>query len=232
MPDITIRSLDGSSFGGYAAFPESKSAPGLVVIQEIFGVNAGMRQLCDFYAENGYLAVCPDLFWRQEPGVQLSDQNQADWERAFTLYKNFDVEASVRDLFATLAHTRRMPECNGKVGAVGYCLGGRLAWLVATRSDVDCTVSYYGVNIDAMLDELYEIRMPLLLHIAEKDKFVPPSAQQKILKAIVRNPAIQAFAYPDAEHAFARPQGQTFRPDAAKLANERTLDFLARNLRR
>ncbi len=230
MPDITIRSLDGAQFGGYAAFPKNDSAPGLVVIQEIFGVNAAMRSICDDFAAQGYVAVCPDLFWRQEPNVQLTDQAPADWERAFTLYKNFDVEAGVRDLLAALAHARLMKGSNGKVGAVGYCLGGRLAWLMAARSDIDCTVSYYGVNIENMLDEIYEIRAPLLLHIAENDKFVSPAARQKILDALPRNPVVAAFTYPGAEHAFARPGGQNFREGAANLARERTAAFLKQHL--
>lgn len=232
MPDITIKSLHGGAFGGYAALPQAENAPGLIVIQEIFGVNDAMRQICDFYAAQGYLAVCPDLFWRQEPNVRLTDQTEIEWNKAFSLYKNFDVEASVRDLLATLAHVRRMKGCNGKVGDVGYCLGGRLAWLMASRSDIDCSVSYYGVGLDTMLDELYEIRMPLLLHIAERDKFVSPSVQQKILGSIQRNPAVSAYVYAGAEHAFARPHGQTYREDAASLANTRTLQFLAEQLKR
>ena len=231
MPDITISSLDGASFGGYAALPKVGHGPGLVVIQEIFGVNAVMRSLCDGFAAKGYIAVCPDLFWRQEPGVHLTDKTDAEWDRALTLFKGFDVEAGVRDLLATLAHVRRMPGCSGKVGTVGYCLGGKLAWLMAARSDVDCTVSYYGVGLEAMLDEMHDVRMPLLLHIAENDKFVSPAAREKILSAVTRNHVIATHTYPGAEHAFARPGGQTYRAESAELANRRTDEFLASHLR-
>lgn len=231
MSDIIIKSLHDAEFSGYAAHPAQASAPGLIVIQEIFGVNDVMRQICDMYAAQGYLAVCPDLFWRQEPNVQLTDKTEAEWDHAFKLYKKFDVEASIRDLLATLAHVRQMKGCNGKVGAVGYCLGGRLSWLMASRSDVDCTVSYYGVGLDAMLDEIYDIRMPLLLHLAEKDKFVLPATQQRILGALCRNRNVSAFTYSGAEHAFARPNGQTYQAEAAALANERTLAFLAQHLK-
>lgn len=232
MPDIQIKSLDGKEFSAYAAHPKGGSGPGIVVIQEIFGVNAGMRGLCDGLAEKGFLAVCPDLFWRLEPGVQLTDQSAAEWDRAFDLYKRFDVEAGVRDLLAALAHVRRMPGCTGKVGTIGYCLGGKLAWLMAARSDVDCSVGYYGVGIEDMLDELHDIRMPLLLHIAELDKFCPPEARRRILSAVARNPAITACTYPGVDHAFARPNGQNFNAEAAERANRHSLEFLAANLQR
>lgn len=222
MPDITIQSLEGKSFGAYCAMPSSGQGPGIVVIQEIFGVNAGMRELCDDFAKKGYIAVCPDLFWRQEPGIQLTDKTPTEWDHAFELYKGFDVEAGVRDLLSTLAHVRRMPGCSGKVGAVGYCLGGKLAFLVATRSDAEAIVSYYGVELDKYLGEVPDIRMPTILHIAALDKFVPEPVRQKILKAIAKNPAINAYVYEGVDHAFSRPHGQNYNAEAAKLAAERT----------
>jgi carboxymethylenebutenolidase len=230
MPDITIKSLDGKEFGAYFAAPAVNNGPGLIVMQEIFGVNQGMRQICDMFAAQGYMAVCPDLFWRQQPGVQITDQTPAEWDRAFALYQGFDVEAGVRDLLATLAHVRRMPGCGGKVGTVGYCLGGKLAYLMATRSDADCNVSYYGVGLQDMLGEIRDIRMPLMLHIAELDKFVPPDARQKILTAAARNPVITPYVYDGVDHAFARPNGQTYNQQAAELANQRTADFFNKHL--
>src|SRR3984885_2367248 len=163
MPDVKIKSLHQEEFGAYLAVPKNNRGPGIIVIQEIFGVNAAMRSICDSLAAKGYMAICPDLFWRQQPGVQLTDKTPAEWDRAFELYKGFDVEAGVRDLLATLAHVRSMKGCNGKVGAVGYCLGGKLAYLMASRSDVDACASYYGVGLDEMLDEVHDIRMPLIL---------------------------------------------------------------------
>jgi carboxymethylenebutenolidase len=230
MPDITITSLQGHEFGAYCAAPESGNGPGLIVVQEIFGVNANMRKLCDDFAAQGYIAVCPDLFWRQQPGIQLTDKTPAEWERAFELYQGFDVEAGLCDLLLTLGHIRKMEGCNGKVGTVGYCLGGKLAYLLATRSDVDVAVSYYGVELDKYLGEVPEIRMPLLLHIAGLDKYVPPDSRAKILKSIARNPVITAHVYENADHAFARIAGQNYDREAAELAQKRTLEFLADSL--
>jgi carboxymethylenebutenolidase len=222
MPDIQISALDGTIFGAYCALPPGGHGPGMIVIQEIFGVNANMRRICDEYAAKGYIAVCPDLFRRQEPGVQLTDKTKEEWDHAFALYKGFDVEAGVRDLFSTMAHIRQMPGCSGKVGAVGFCLGGKLAYLMATRSDVDAAVGYYAAGLEDKLDEVQDIRMPTMMHMAELDKFMPPDVRNKVLRAFGRNPTIVAHVYPGVDHAFARIGGEHFDADAAKLANERT----------
>lgn len=230
MPDIQIPSLDGASFQAYAALPAGGNGPAIIVAHEIFGVNESLRRICDDLAAQGYIAVCPDLFWRQEAGVQLSEQSDVDWEHAQRLYKGFDVEAGVRDLLATLAFLRRMPGCSGKVGALGYSIGGRLAYLMASRSDVDCCVSYYPVGIDALLDEVYDIRMPYLIHFAEQDKFISQAARQKIAMSVSRNPVIAVETYPNVDHGFARPDGQKYNPPAATKANDLTLAFLKKNL--
>jgi carboxymethylenebutenolidase len=230
VPDIKIKSLDEREFGAYYAAPASQRGAGIIVIQEIFGVNVAMRKICDDFAAKGYLAVCPDLFWRQQPGVQLTDKTPAEWDRAFELYKGFDVEAGVRDLLATLAHIRAMKGCSGKVGAVGSCLGGKLAYLMASRSDVDATVGYYGVGLDELLDEVHDIRTPLMLHFAALDKFSPAATREKILAGLKKNPVIEAYVYENVDHAFARPDGQNYNKQAAELANSRTAEFFAKNL--
>ena len=232
MTQIEINAFDRHFFHAYIARPQHSSAPGIVVCQEIFGVNAGMRHICDGLAAQGYIAVCPDLFWRQERDVQLSDQTPEEMEVAFKLYEGFNVEHGITDLLATMAAVRRLPECNGSIGTVGYCLGGKLAYLLMARSDADCGVSYYGVGLEELLHEVQDIRRPLLMHIAEQDKFVPPAAQAKILQGVARNPLIAAQVYSGVDHAFARPDGVHYDAAAATRANQRTRDFFAAHLGR
>ncbi|MGR0187156.1 dienelactone hydrolase family protein [Azospirillum aestuarii] len=231
MTDISIPAGDGGSFSAYVAKPAGGGpAPGLVVIQEIFGVNQVMRDLCDGFAAQGWLAVCPDLFWRQEPGVQITDKTQEEWNRAFALMNGMDQDKAVDDLKATLAWLRQNPECTGKAGAVGYCLGGRLAFMMAARSDSDANVSYYGVGLDGLVGEAASITKPLLMHIAEKDQFVPAEAREKVLAAVKGNPNVTAHVYPGMDHAFARAGGAHFDAEAADLANGRTAAFFKQHL--
>ena len=230
MTDVTIDAADGGRFSAYLAKPASTPAPGIVVIQEIFGVNQVMRELCDGFAAQGYLAVCPDLFWRQEPGVQLTDKSQDEWNRAFVLMNGMDQDKAVEDLKATLGWLRQQPECSGKAGTVGYCLGGRLAFMMATRSAADANVSYYGVGLDSLLGELDGITKPLLMHVAEQDKFVPPEAREKIVAAVPRNPRVTLHVYPGVNHAFARVGGEHWDKNAADLANQRTAAFFKQQL--
>lgn len=230
MTDVTIRATDGGSFSAYLATPKSGKGPGIVLIQEIFGVNKVMRDLADGFAAQGYTVMCPDLFWRQEPGIQITDKTEAEWKKAFALYQGFNVEKGVDDLKATLAALRKHPACSGKVGSVGYCLGGKLAYLMATRSDSDANVGYYGVGIQDQLDEAKNIRKPLLLHIAGKDQFVPPEAQAKIKQSLKGNPHVTIYDYPAQDHAFARVGGQHYDKAAADQANQRTAEFFKKNL--
>jgi carboxymethylenebutenolidase len=229
MPDITISSQDGR-FSAYLAKPASGGGPGIVLIQEIFGINKVMRDIADGHAANGYMALCPDLFWRQQPGVQLTDQSEAEWQKARQFMQGFDVAKGVEDLIATLKHLRGLEGCTGKVGSVGYCLGGKLAYLMATRSDADCNVSYYGVGLQALLDEAANIKHPLMLHIAEEDQSVPKEAQAKITSRLANHPQVTIHTYPGMGHAFARVGGQHYNKTAADTANQRTADFLGQHL--
>ncbi len=229
MPDITIEGTDGS-FGAYLATPASTPAPGLVVAQEIFGVNQVMREVCDWLAGEGFTACCPDIFWRIEPGIQLSDRTEAEWARAFELFGLFDVDKGVEDLKATLAHLRGHEACTGKAGSIGYCLGGKLAYLMAARSDADGNVSYYGVGLDELLGEAANITKPLLLHMASKDQFVPPDAQEKIKAGLAGHARVTLHVYEGRDHAFARVGGEHYDRAAAELANRRSLDLLKGSL--
>jgi carboxymethylenebutenolidase len=226
----TITTNDGT-FGAYVARPSAASAPAIVVIQEIFGVNQVMRDITDSLAAQGYLAICPDLFWRIEPGIDITDKTEAEWKRAFELFNAFDVDAGVGDIAATLDHIRKDKGCNGKVGAVGYCLGGQLAFLTACRTDSDASVSYYGVGLESRVGEAEKLTHPLLMHIAEEDQFVPKPAQAIILAALKDHPQIEIHTYPGCDHAFAREGGEHFNAEAAKLANGRSLQFFERTLK-
>lgn len=226
---IDIAVGDGK-FSAYLASPASGKGPGVLVIQEIFGVNKVMRDICDSYAAQGYFALCPDIFWRQEPGVDITDQSQAEWDKAFSLYKGFDENKGVEDLKASLAALRKVEGCNGKAGVTGYCLGGKLTYLMACRSDVDAAAAYYGVGIDAALDEAKNIKAPTILHIAEKDGFVPPEAQKKIRDALKGHPKVTIHGYAENDHAFCREGGQHYDVAACKLANGRTMDLFKKAL--
>jgi carboxymethylenebutenolidase len=230
MAEITIKASDGSgSFFAYVAEPATKPAGAVIVIQEIFGVSDSLKQIADAVADQGFIAVAPDLFWRLEPRVNLSDRTQAEWDKAFALLNAFDQDKGVDDLKATLATARKLPGCNGRAGTMGFCLGGRMAMMMAQRSDADCNVSYYGVGLEGLLAEgSGGITRPLLAHIAEMDKFVPKAAQGQILAALAPNPVVEAHVYPGVDHAFARIGGQHWDGRAAAIANGRTAAFLAR----
>ena len=227
--DIVIASPEGT-FGGYLATPSAGRGPGIVVIQEIFGVNAFVRHVADGCAARGYFALAPDLFWRIEPNVQLTDKTDAEWKRAFDLMGRFNADSGVKDIQATIAHLRKEHGCNGKVGAVGYCLGGLLAYLTACRTDADSSVGYYGVNIQKMLGEAKNIKHPLMLHIAEKDQFVPPEAQKEIVDGLKDNALVTLHTYAGMDHAFARTGGAHYDHAAAELANTRTATFFRQHL--
>lgn len=226
---ISITGPDGQ-FAGYLAVPSSGRGPGIVVIQEIFGVNQVMRDIADDLAAHGYLALVPDLFWRLEPGVQLTDKTDAEWKRAFDLMGRFDPDCGVKDIQAAIDTLRGREGCTGKVGAVGYCLGGLLAYLTAARTDVDASVGYYGVNIQDKLGEAANIKKPLMLHVAGKDQFVPPEAQKTMQAGLAANPLVTLHVYPEMDHAFARVGGAHYDKACADLANGRTSIFFRQHL--
>ena len=226
--EITIAAADGGEFMGYLAAPASGGGPGVVVIQEIFGVNAVMRGITDELAGEGFMALCPDLFWRQEPGIQITDQTDEEWARAFELFQGFDLEKGVADLDSTIETLRGVEGCSGKVGTVGFCLGGRLAYLTATRTRADAAVGYYGVALDEHVDET--IGSPLMLHVAGEDEFAPKESQAKVRAALEGNPKVTIHDYPGQGHAFARVGGKHYDKATADLANGRTVEFLKARL--
>tara|TARA_R110000824_G_scaffold118960_14_gene271927 strand:+ start:47437 stop:48129 length:693 start_codon:yes stop_codon:yes gene_type:complete len=224
---ITIDGPDGS-FNAYLATPASGSGPGIVVIQEIFGVNKVMRDIADDLAAKGFVALCPDLFWRIEPGVDITDQSEEEWAKAFDLFGKFKSDTGIVDIKATIDTLR--PMTNGKVGAVGYCLGGLMAYLTACHTDADAAVGFYGVAINTKLDDAKGIKKPLMLHVAGKDEFVNPEAQAEMHKGLDNNPLVTLHDYPECDHAFARVGGAHYDAKAADSANARTLAFFKEHL--
>ena len=227
MPSITVRATDGSgSFSAHVAEPKAGGgkAGAVVLIQEIFGVNQAMRDTAAWVADMGFTAVCPDLFWRIEPGIDITDKSEAEWKKAFELFNKFDQAKGIEDLKATVAAARALPGCNGKAGTMGYCLGGRLAFLMAEQSDADVNVSYYGVGLDGLLGDLAKVGKPLLVHIADKDEFFPPEGRAKVVAAVKGHPRIACYVYPNADHAFARVNGVHWDGRSAAIANGRSAE--------
>ena len=226
---ITITGKDGS-FSGYLASPGSGKGPGIVVIQEIFGVNQCLRDIADGLASRGFFALVPDLFWRIKPGIELSDKVDADRQVAFDCLGKFDLGTGITDIQSTLDHLRQLPGATGKAGVLGYCLGGQLAYLAAARTDSQASVGFYGIRIEDQLGEAKNIKQPLVLHIAEADDFVPPPAQAKIEQALGGNPLVTLYKYPLMGHAFARVAGMHYDKANADLANVRSQTFFRQHL--
>jgi len=228
---ITIESRDGA-FGAYIARPKTLPAPAVVVLQELFGVNADIRKTCDELAEQGFLAVAPDLFWRQEPGVDLNVTSKADWEHGLRLYQAYDRDAGAKDVKDTINAVHSLPECNGKVAILGYCLGALMVFLTAVRYDgVDAAVAYHGGDTEKYLGEGDGLNAPLLMHLAEEDEFISKPAQAEIKAALAKKPNTTVYSYPGQHHAFSRHNGAHYNAAAAALANGRTSEFLHRRLR-
>lgn len=227
---VSISTLDGAgTFDCYAARPAGAPRAAIVVIQEIFGVNAGIRRKCDRLAKEGYLALAPDLFWRLRPGVELDPDVGEELQEAFGLMGRFDQDLGLRDIEATIRFARDREGCE-KVGAVGYCLGGRLAFMTAARTDADASVGYYAVGIDNLLREKHAIAKPLMLHIATSDHFVGPEAQKAIHEGLDDHPKVTLCDYEGLDHGFATEIGQRRDEAGAALADRRTGEFFARHL--
>lgn len=233
---VAIQVRPGETYNAFLAVPAAARSPALVLMQYICGVNKVMRDLATEFAAAGYLTIVPDLFWRQEPGVTLMDDpsrpTPAEWKRALELNQGFDDQSAVDDLKAALAFVRAHPRGNGAAGSLGYCLGGRMAWLMATHTDSDCNVGYYGVNIDKTLDRASSVTSPLLLHVAGQDDLVPGEAVQRIVDVLRARPGAEVVVHGGVNHAFALPGGPNWCAAAAKAANLRSLAFLETHLMR
>jgi carboxymethylenebutenolidase len=229
---ITIEGRDGK-FGAYISWPKTLRASAVVVLQELFGVNADIRKTCDELAEQGFLAVAPDLFWRQEPGVDLSNvTSDADWQHGLRLYAAYDRDAGAKDVKDTVDAVGKLPECTGKVAVLGYCLGALMVFLTAVRfGGITAAVAYHGGDTEKYLGEVDGLKAPLLMHLAEEDEFISKPAQAAIKAALANKPNTTVYSYPGQNHAFSRHGGAHYNAAAAALANERTYAFLNRQLR-
>ena len=226
---VSISTLDGeNSFNAYVARPQGTPRAAIVVIQEIFGVNAGIRRKCEKLAEDGYLAVAPDLFWQFEDGIELDPDIEPEMNKALDLFGKFDQDQGVRDIEAAIKYARSKG-C-AKVGAVGYCLGGRLAYMTAARTDSDASVGYYAVGIDNLLREKHAIANPLMLHIPTEDGFVDKATQKAMHDGLGDHPKVTLHDYEGLDHGFATEFGKRRSEEAAQLADSRTSAFFAEHL--
>src|ERR1700761_5549468 len=225
-----INSPDGS-FRAYIAWPPIQPAPAVVVLQELFGVNADIRATCDELAKKGFVAIAPDLFWRQEPDVDLDVRSEADWQHGLRLYGAYDRDAGARDVAQTIHAAANLPKSTGRVALQGYCLGALMAFITAARHEVAAAVAYHGGDTEKYLDEVSSLRAPLLMHLGEEDEFISKPAQAQIKAALAKKPNATVFTYPGQRHAFSRHNGTHYNATAAVLANGRTSEFLNRHLR-
>ena len=227
---ITIEGRNGA-FGAYITRPKNLPAPAVVVLHEVFGVNADIRKTCDELSEKGFIAAAPDLFWRQEASVDLSVTSEADWQHGLRLYQAYDRDAGVVDVKETAEAVLKLPECTGKVAVLGYCLGGLMTFLTAVRHDVDAAVVYHGGDTEKYLGEVNGLHAPLLMHLGEEDELISKPAQAEIKAALASKLSATVYSYPGQHHAFARHNGAHYNAAAAALANGRTSEFLHQQLR-
>ncbi|KPH57442.1 MULTISPECIES: dienelactone hydrolase family protein [unclassified Novosphingobium] len=230
MTNTDIPTLDGDGMiPAYIARPEGTPRGAIIVQQEIFGVDAGIRQKADSWAAKGYLTVAPDTFWRQKPGIELSPYVEEEFNQAIGHMMAHDFDLGIRDLEAVI-HWIRREEGVPKIGLVGFCMGGRIAYMVAARTDIDASVGYYGVMIDQMLNEKHAIARPLMLHIPTADHFVDAAAQKAIHEGLDDHPRVTLWDYEGLDHGFAAEIGARRDEAGAALADGRTEAFFAEHI--
>ncbi|RMO82911.1 putative Carboxymethylenebutenolidase [Pseudomonas syringae pv. philadelphi] len=222
---VQVPMRDGGYMGAHIAMPDREPVGAIIAIMEIWGVNDTMRHHAREFAEAGFICLVPDLFWRQEPGVELSDRSEADQQKAFDLYYEFDYDLSVLDMEDTVNFLKAMPECNGLVGAVGYCLGGKLCYLMCCRTDINCAVAYYGTYIEHNISEAKNLHRPFMLHMAMKDRWVQAEVNALLERRLSPLSGVTIHKYPEADHAFARVGGIPYRQNEADEAFARSVSF-------
>tara|TARA_Y100001970_G_scaffold267935_1_gene358599 strand:- start:61230 stop:62453 length:1224 start_codon:yes stop_codon:yes gene_type:complete len=226
---ISIKNTDGADFGGYLSKPSSGSGPGILLIQEIFGVNDSIRRVADYYAEEGYVVLAPDLFWRIKERVEL-DYSTDGMKAALAFYQKFDEENALEDIALSVKALRKINECVGKVGALGFCLGGKMVFLAAERSYIDCGVSYYGVGIEKSLHMLKNIKCPLALHYGGSDEHISIEAIKKIKDTVAYIQSVEFYEYPDAGHGFANSDRNEFSKSDSLMAHSRSIALFRKEM--
>lgn len=227
---IEIATKTGKGFTGYLATPSEKKAPGIILIQEIFGVNSHIKSVADLYAKAGYVVLAPDVFWRVQPGVELG-YTPDDMQKGMSLIKQCDQEQILTDLGCAIDVLKAQPQFAGKLGAVGYCLGGSLSYRLATHDLVDCAVGYYGGNIEQCLGEANNLHCPLMLHFGAKDTHITLSSVDKIRTALDGKGHVEIYVYENADHGFNCDQRPSYERESAMLAYGRSQILLNKTLR-
>ena len=228
--EVEVDTSDGS-FSCYMSLPETGKGPVVVCLQEIFGVNLWMRNIADKMASKGFVTIVPDLFWRIEPNVQINGETEDDFSKAFDFYGKFNPDLALNDIEETIKYGKSLSENEtGKVGTIGFCLGGFLAYASSIKTSADANVGYYGVGIESKLNEKDNIKNNLVLHIATEDQFVPLDVQKKIHSELDNHPKVSIYDY-KADHAFARIGGDAYVEEVANKAEKITVDFLNKFLR-
>ena len=231
MTEAIEHAFDGGSIGLHIERPEAASAPVVIVLHEVFGINDDVRKSCRELADRGFLALCPDLFWRVAPGFSLSIWGEADLPRVNELYRAFDRDQAATDIAEVMTFARSMPGSNGRAGLMGYCMGGLMAFLTTARHGADATVVYYPGEAELYLGEAHSVSTPMIVHLGEQDEYISPGAQMAIREAFAANPSVTVYSYPGCSHAFARHSGDHYDAGAAALANGRTWGFLDAKLK-
>lgn len=221
---------DSDSFQGYLALPKTGKGPGVIILQEIFGVNAHIRSVADQYAADGYVALAPDVFWRTQPRVELGYEG-ADREKAMELLQKTDLANAVADVGAAASALRALPEVSGQVAAIGYCFGGRLAYLAAAEGTIDVAIAYYGGGIQNQLDRADSIKVPMQFHYGELDAHIPVSAVREVRERFAGRNDAEVHVYPNADHGFNCGERASYNARASALAHGRALTFLGEHLR-
>ena len=227
---VRIPTYEGDHrFPAHVSRPSGTPKAAIIVVQEIFGVNPGIRQKADHWASLGYLAVAPEVFWRQAEGISLDADVPEEFQQSVGYMMKHDFDAGIRDIEATIRWLRR-EEGIATVGLVGYCMGGKIAYQAAARTDIDASVGYYGVGIAAMLNESHAIARPLMLHVPTADGFVPPDQQKAMHDGLDPNPHVTIHDYEGLDHGFAAEHGVRRNENGARLADSRTETFFAEHL--